>query len=160
MKKLGIVLLGLLIIASCRKPQDATTGNSLSDYIVGKWNVDELEVDITADILGNPVQIPAEAVNVNGYYNFKADKSYDFLIDTDMEVIIPGAGVDTIPYNDKGNGTYQVVSNEEVRLTQDGRTSVIEIKSSSPSSIVAEMVEQIDTMTMSLDLEIDMVLKK
>ena len=159
MKKFATFALLILVLAACKKPEDDNS-NEFSEYIVGQWNIDELEADITTDILGNPVQIPAEAISLNGFYQFNSDQTFKYMVDTDMEIIIPGIGIDTIPYKDEQEGTYEIINDNDIRLNSQGGSTIFEVKSKSPSTIIGDINEEIDTMALKLDLEIEMILRK
>lgn len=155
MKKLMLIALVGLCVISCKKPAEDEP-DTLEDYIEGKWFITDLDVLINTDVgpLGTDVK------SVDGYYNFKSDKSYDYEIDAMVDVTIPFVGDMEIPYFDKGDGTYRVIADDKVEMTEDGMTSTIDILSSSNSKMIANMETVIDTMGMELTMDIDIIMEK
>ena len=155
MKKVLIIMLATLAIISCRK-KDNGSDTGLGNIIEGKWFITDLEVDVNSPL--GP--LPTEVNSVTGYYYFKSDKTFDYVTDADMELTIPLQGTIEIPYKVAGKGTYKVVGEEAIELTENGQTSTLGIVNATQNVIVGKTETVIDTMGFELEMEIDIVLEK
>ncbi len=163
MKKVLIIAIGLLVIVSCKK-EETGGGNAPTvwpDYLVGTWNLDNVELTAKLVFQGFPVTGDGESVTTMGGYTFNSDNSFSY--DWSSEVAIEFAGIinDTIPVDQKGSGVYNVLGESQIQLISNGDTSLLDIKSKSVSTLVVELEDKMEVDGFGeVELEIESILSK
>ena len=162
MKKIATLALGLLVLVSCTKESTDNGGGNGSgvwpDYLVGTWNLDdvELQATVTLPALPLPITIDGESLSTSGGYTFNSDNTFTFDWESNMSFLIPVLGPDTMLIEQDGQGTYVVLNDSQIELDQNGTKTVMDLKSKSPSLIITEFEDIItvfDTLTADVDVE-------
>lgn len=164
MKKVLLIALGLLVIVSCTK--DETGGGatpSWPGYLVGTWNLDDIEMEVTTTVPGVPlpITIDAESITTSGGYTFNSDNTFSFDWESNMALMIPILGPDTMLIEQNGNGTYVVLNDNQIELDQNGTKTTLDLKSKSPSLIITEFEDNITVFdTLNADIDAEAILSK
>ena len=159
MKKLFLLFALTVVIFSCKKDED-TGPPTFSEYIVGTWNVDDLEVKAKLDFQGTPITIDGESISTQGFYKFNSDKSFTYDWSSEVVFTIPLVFTDTIPVEQKGDGTYKVINDDQIEMLENGATTTYDVKSKSPTLMIVEMTDQIKMDTVTVDLEVEVIMSK
>jgi hypothetical protein len=163
MKKILIIAFGLLVIVSCKKEETpGSTTPVWPDYLVGTWNLDDIEMEITANVPGIPlpITIDAESLTTSGGYTFNTDNTFSFDWESNMALVIPILGPDTMLIEQDGSGTYVVLNDNQIELDQDGAKTLLELKSKSPSLIITEFEDAVMFDTLMVDIDAEAILSK
>jgi hypothetical protein len=162
MKKALIIAFGLLVIVSCTKEETGGGTPVWPDYLIGTWNLDDIEMEITANIpsIPLPITIDAESLTTSGGYTFNADNTFSFDWESNMALVIPVLGPDTMLIEQDGSGTYVVLNDNQIELDQGGNKTVLDLKSKSPTLIITEFEDQVMFDTLMVDIEAEAFLSK
>lgn len=164
MKKILIIAFGLLVIVSCKK-EESGGGNAPAvwpDYLIGTWSLDDVEMEITANIPGIPlpITIDAESLTTEGGYTFNSDNTFSFDWESNMALVIPVLGPDTMLIEQDGSGTYVILNENQIELDQNGAKTVLDLKSKSPTLIITEFEDQVMFDTLMVDIDVEAFLSK
>ena len=164
MKKVLLIALGLIVIFSCKK-EETGGGNASAvwpDYLVGTWNLDDIEMEITANVPGIPlpITIDAESLTTSGGYTFNTDNTFSFDWESNMALVIPILGPDTMLIEQDGSGTYEVLNDNQIELDQNGAKTLLDLKSKSSTLIITEFEDQVMFDTLMVDIDAEAILSK
>ena len=159
MKKAFLLLVLTVVIFSCKKDEDNGTP-TFNEYIVGNWNVDDLEVKAKLDFQGTPITIDGESISTQGFYKFNSDKSFSYDWSSEVIFTIPLVFTDTMPIEQKGAGTYKIINDDQIEMLENGATTTYDVKSKSPTLMIVEMMDKMDLDTIQVDIEAEVVLSK
>ncbi len=165
MKKVLLIALGLIVIFSCKKEETGGGGNAPAvwpDYLVGTWNLDDIEMEITANVPGIPlpITIDAESLTTSGGYTFNTDNTFSFDWESNMALVIPILGPDTMLIEQDGSGTYEVLNDNQIELDQNGAKTLLDLKSKSSTLIITEFEDQVMFDTLMVDIDAEAILSK
>ena len=163
MKRILIIAFGLLVIVSCKKDETNGSGQTTwPEYLVGTWNLDDIEMEITANVPGIPlpITIDAESLTTSGGYTFNTDNTFSFDWESNMALVIPILGPDTMLIEQDGSGTYVVLNDNQIELDQDGAKTLLELKSKSQSLIITEFEDAVMFDTLMVDIDAEAILSK
>ncbi len=156
MKKVILLLALTVVVFSCKKETTSGGTPTFPEYIIGNWNVDDLEVKAQLDFNGTPITIDGESISTQGFYKFNSDKSFNYDWSSEVIFTIPLVFTDTVPVVQKGAGTYKIVNEDVIELTENGVTKDYDVKSKSPTLMIVKMNDTmvIDTITVKIDSEV------
>ena len=160
MKKLLILALGIMAFTACKKDETAPPAQTWPDYLIGTWNLDDVDMEISTTIMGFPVTFDAESLTSTGGYTFNSDNTFTFDWSADMVFELPIIGADTIPVDQTGGGTYTVLGEDQIELDQNGQKTILDLISKSPTTVVTEFEDMYDLDSVSADVEVRAVLSK
>ncbi|MCT4623669.1 MAG: hypothetical protein N4A46_08605 [Schleiferiaceae bacterium] len=160
MKKLILFTATFLVLLSCKKEETNSTP-TWPDYIVGTWGLDDLEMQIKLKFNGLPIEVEGESIDTDGGYTFNNDNSFSYDWSADVAIDLAPLFSDTIPLEQQGNGTYKVLGEDQIELTENGQTSVLDIVSKSPTLVVVQLEQEMDVDSLgTVDVEIESILSK
>ena len=139
MKRIVIISLAIVTIMACKKKEEPTPPGP-NEWIVGYWEMTDLEVsgNITVGTTGIPVN--GEGENFSGGYQLNADKSASYDASCDVILNIPGIGQQTIPYSRMGTCTWKLTNNATVLevVESNGQTTIFPIKVITANILIVE----------------------
>ena len=160
MKKLLILAIGIMTFTACKKEETAPPAQTWPDYLIGTWNLDDVDMEISTTIMGFPVTFDAESITSTGGYTFNSDNTFTFDWSAEMAFELPIVGADTIPVDQTGGGTYTVLGEDQIELDQNGQKTILDLISKSPTTVVTEFEDMYDLDSVSADVEVRAVLSK
>ncbi len=160
MKKIIALSLSILVLAACKKREDQPSGPD--QFIVGYWEMTDLEVTGNLTVAGNPIPITGEGTNYSGGYNLKSDKTADYDASCDVVLNIPGIGQQSFPFERNGSGTWSLANNNtELRVVEgNGTTTIFPIKVLTENIMIVEQDSTFNMGAFSGSINYEVTLEK
>ena len=160
------ILLGLTIalaIVSCKKKTTTQTPDGPEQWIVGYWEMTDLEVSGSVDVGGNAVPLTGDGSNFVGGYQLNSDKTASYDFSCDLEIVIPVMGTFPIPFAQKGSGTWALKNSNKLLVvtnTTSGQVSEFPIKVITENIMILEQDSTFNMGGVSGTLNYEVTLEK
>lgn len=160
MKKLIAFSAAILLFAGCKKDTPAPPGPN--EWIVGYWQMTDLDVTGSINVAGNALPIIGQGENFSGGFNLNANKTATYDAACDVALTIPGLPSQSVPYSMMGNGTWKLTNNATILevLESTGQTTIFPIKVLTANIMIVEQDSTFNMAGVSGSLTYEVTLKK
>lgn len=160
MKKLIAFSAAILLLTACKKETPAPPGPN--EWIVGYWQMTDLEVSGNVTIGGNPLPLTGNGSNYTGGYQLNANKTANYDFSCDVELIIPVLGSFPLPFSQQGNGTWKLENSNKSLIVTDvnGQITTFPIKVLTENIMILEQDTVINMATVTGVINYEVTLEK
>jgi hypothetical protein len=159
MKKFLTLCLIAFTLLACKKKEETPDGPA--QWIVGYWMLNDLEVSGNITVAGTAIPVNGDGKNFAGGFNLKSDNSATYDASCDIELVIPGLGTQTIPFQQAGSGNWKLTTNNtKLEVTNGTSTTVYPIKVLTNNIMILEQDSTFNMMGVSGTLNYEVTLMK